>query len=105
MTFLANGGPGLAAKRKSKTPVKPVKIHWEGRKTVAENASSKLPELALGFFETGHKLAAENNSFKALHRFRLLTKRFRYTLELFVPCYGPGLARRIEALRMLQQYL
>jgi len=42
---------------------------------------------------------------QALHRFRLLTKRFRYTLELFRPCYGPVLYRRIEALKTLQQYL
>ena len=104
MTSRANGGPGSTAKRKSKTPDKPVKIHWEGHKSVAENASEKLPELARGFFKAGGELGADA-SFKALHRFRLLTKRFRYTLELFRPCYGPGLERRIEALRTLQQYL
>ena len=104
MTSRANGGPGSTAKRKSKTPDKPVKIHWEGHKSVAENASEKLPELARGFFEAGGGLGPDA-SFKALHRFRLLTKRFRYTLELFRPCYGPGLERRIEALRTLQQYL
>jgi CHAD domain-containing protein len=105
MTFLANGGLGLTARRKSTTPGKPVKIHWESHKSVAENASSKLPELARGFFEAGYEVAAADNSFKALHRFRLLTKRFRYTLELFTPCYGPGLTQRIKSLRTLQQYL
>ncbi len=84
---------------------KPVKIHWEGSKSVAENARDKLPELARGFFEAGRELAASDPSLQALHRFRLLTKRFRYTLELFRPCYGPGLDRRIEALKTLQQYL
>src|SRR5262249_40223558 len=59
---------------------------------------------ARGFFAAGGELGADA-SFKALHRFRLLTKRFRYTLELFRPCYGPGLEQRIEALRLLQQYL
>jgi CHAD domain-containing protein len=84
---------------------KPIKIHWEGLKTVAENARDKLPELARGFFEAGRALAATDPPLQALHRFRLLTKRFRYTLELFRPCYGPGLAGRIEALKTLQQYL
>ena len=50
MTFLEVGGPGLPVKRKSKTPGK---IHWEGRKTVAENAGEKLPELAHVFFAAG----------------------------------------------------
>ena len=78
---------------------KPVKVHWEGSKSVAWNAREKLPELARGFFETGRALAASHPSLQALHRFRLLTKRFRYTLELFRPCYGPVLDRRIEALK------
>ena len=104
MTSRANGGPGSTAKRKSKTPGKPVKIHWQGHKSIAENASEKLPEMARGFFEAGGSLGPDA-SFKALHRFRLLTKRFRYTLELFRPCYGSGLEQRIEALRRLQQYL
>ena len=104
MTSPANGGPGLPSKRKSKRLDKPVKIHWEGHESVAKNAVEKLPELARGFFDAGRELAPDA-SFEALHRFRLLTQRFRYTLELFRPCYGPGLARRIAALRTLQQHL
>ena len=98
MTLRASGGPGLRAD-------KPVKIHWEGSKSVDANARDKLPELAHGFFEAGRELEKTNPPLEALHRFRLLTKRFRYTLELFRPCYGPGLARRIDALKTLQQYL
>jgi CHAD domain-containing protein len=104
MTSPGNGGPGLPSKRKSNPLEKPVKIRWDASKTVAENASEKLPELARGFF-AGGEVAARIGSFEALHRFRLLTKRFRYTLELFRPCYGPGLELRIEALRTLQQDL
>ena len=37
-----------------------------------------------------------------LHGFRLETKRFRYTLELFRPLYGPNLDRYLKALRELQ---
>jgi CHAD domain-containing protein len=95
----------LPSKRKFKPPYKLVKIHWDVSRTVTQNASEKLPELARGFFEAGRELAAKEPSFADLHRFRLLTKRFRYTLELFRPCYGPGLAARIESLRALQQDL
>jgi len=95
----------LPSKRKSKGPYKSVKIRWDVSRTVAKNASEKLPELARGFFEAGRELAAKESSFEELHRFRLLTKRFRYALELFRPCYGPGLTVRIEALRILQQDL
>ena len=95
----------MPSKRKSKPPYKLVKIRWDVSRTVAENASEKLPQLARGFFEAGRELAARDASFEALHHFRLLTKRFRYTLELFRPCYGPGLAARIESLRSLQQDL
>jgi CHAD domain-containing protein len=105
MTSVANGVPGSPANRKSKTPVKPAKIHWDGDKNVAENASEKLPELAREFLEAGRQVTAADTPLKAVHRFRLMTKRFRYTLELFRPCYGPGLEQRIEALQMLQQYL
>jgi CHAD domain-containing protein len=95
----------LPSKRKSKTPVKALKIRWDLSRTVAENASEKLPELARGFFEAGRNLAAKEASLETLHHFRLLTKRFRYTLELFRPCYGPGLEHRIESLQTVQQDL
>ncbi len=105
MTFLASGGRGLPLRQKSKSRRKPVKIHWDTSKTVAANASAKLPDLARSLFAVGSELAVDRPALHALHRFRLLTKRFRYVLELFRPCYGPGLERRIEALRTLQQSL
>src|SRR2546426_12184826 len=105
MTSPASGDLGLPVKRKSSALKKPLKIRWEGSKSVAENASEKLPEMARRFFEAGRELAGDAWSFKSLHRFRLHTKRFRYTLELFRKCYGPGLAQRLEALRTLQQHL
>ena len=40
-----------------------------------------------------------------LHAIRLATKRLRYTLELFRPCYGRGLDARIRSLQQLQQTL
>jgi CHAD domain-containing protein len=95
----------LPSKRKSKPSDKAIKIRWDVSKTVTGNASEKLPELARGFFKVGRELAAKEASFEALHHFRLLTKRFRYTLELFRPCYGPSLEQRIELLQTVQQDL
>jgi CHAD domain-containing protein len=77
-------------------------IKWDPSKTAAENAREKLPELASEFFAAGRNA---NQSFAALHPFRLVTKRFRYTLEMFRPYYGPGLEQRIELLQELQQHL
>lgn len=82
-----------------------MKIRWDASKTVSESASENLPELAREFFRVGRKLEGAEPSLEELHRFRLFVKRFRYALELFRPCYGPGLARRIDALRILQQHL
>jgi CHAD domain-containing protein len=97
----------LPSKRKSKRSrkLKQIKVRWDPSRSVTENASEKLPEMARGFFAAGRELVSSEVSFETLHRFRLLTKRFRYTLELFRPCYGPGLPLRIETLRMLQQDL
>jgi CHAD domain-containing protein len=94
----------LISNRKSRKPDKAGKIHWDPHQNVPENASEKLPELARQYFEAGRALGTDS-SFEALHRFRLLTKRFRYTLELFRPCYGPALEARIDALATLQQDL
>jgi CHAD domain-containing protein len=80
-------------------------VIFDKRRTVVENASAALPGLAREFFAAGAQAALPGASPKALHRFRLSVKRFRYTLELFERCYGPGLALRLDALRKLQQLL
>ncbi len=64
-----------------------------------------MPKLAEKYFEAGRKTADGKRSPKALHRFRIATKRFRYALELFRPIYGPNLDRRLKSLRALQDVL
>jgi CHAD domain-containing protein len=68
-------------------------------------ASGELPSLAQEFFKRGRRAAAPSQLPKALHRFRLATKRFRYEVELFRPLYGPGLAARLAVLRSVQRHL
>jgi hypothetical protein len=70
--------------------------------TAAENARQILPRMARKYFEAGRKAIEGKRPPGELHGFRLKTKRFRYTLELFQPLYGPNLDRYLKALRELQ---
>ena len=71
---------------------------WKPGEDARADASRVLPELVLGYFEAGRKLNGKSNA-RAMHRFRLRTKRLRYTLDLFIDLYGPGLKRRSASLR------
>jgi CHAD domain-containing protein len=78
---------------------------WDSARSAEENASRKLPPLAREYFRAGRELFAIKPTVGAFHKFRLETKRFRYTLELFRPCYGPGLEARLKLLRKIQDLL
>lgn len=78
---------------------------WDPAKSAAECARAELPALAAQYFSAGRKAMKRRSKPQALHAFRIKTKRFRYTLELFQPLYGPGLERRIGMLKQIQQYL
>ena len=80
-------------------------IQWDETATAAMNARRKLPGMAREYFAEGRAVLAGKGSPAAFHRLRLRTKRLRYTLELFRPCYGPGLDQRLNALRRAQQIL
>jgi CHAD domain-containing protein len=73
--------------------------------SAAENARVVLPKMARRYFEAGRKAIDGKRPPEELHGFRLETKRFRYTLELFRPLYGPNLDRYLKALRELQSAL
>ena len=81
------------------------RVAWDERAGAPANARRELPHLAASYFARVRALLAEDPSPAKLHRLRLLTKRLRYTLELFRPCYGPGLDTRLAALRRIQQSL
>jgi CHAD domain-containing protein len=81
------------------------RVGWDERAGAAANARRELPQLAASYFARVRVLLAGDPSAAKLHRLRLLTKRLRYTLELFRPCYGPGLDTRLAALRRIQQSL
>ncbi len=84
---------------------KPDRVRWDERKSAPENARRELPALVSGYFARVRRLLAKDPEPAKMHRLRLVTKRLRYTLELFRACYGPGLETRIAELRGIQQLL
>ena len=78
---------------------------WNETETAARNARRELPGIAADYFQHGRRLFGGEASPAALHRFRLRSKRFRYTLELFRACYGPTFEKRLQSLRQIQQFL
>lgn len=80
-------------------------MKWRRSHAASANARAELPALAEEYFRTGRKAAAHKRSPRALHRFRIETKRFRYSLELFRPIYGPTLDRYLKMLHSIQDAL
>lgn len=80
-------------------------IAWDTDESAGENARRSLPRLAREFFSAGRAAVEGNSTPRQLHDFRLAAKRFRYTLELFEPMYGPMLAERLEQVRKIQSLL
>jgi len=78
---------------------------WNPRRSARENARRELPPLAARYIADVRSALAKDPPPPKLHRLRLATKRIRYTLELFRPCYGKGMEQRLEALRKIQQQL
>jgi CHAD domain-containing protein len=77
---------------------------WRPSEAAALNARRVLPEMLRDYFESGRKLDRDSRA-KDMHGFRLKTKQLRYTLEAFVPIYGPGLKQKIDTLRPMQNAL
>lgn len=74
-------------------------------RTAIVNARAVLPNMVEKYFHAGREASDGARSPKELHRFRIATKRFRYTLELFRPVYGATLDRRMKLLHDLQDTL
>jgi CHAD domain-containing protein len=80
------------------------KLSWQAGQSSTQNAAEVLPSLARAFFAQGKTLTPQVE-LKALHSFRIQSKRFRDTLELFRPCYTLHLERLLKLLRDMQQIL
>ena len=81
------------------------KLKWDEQAGAAANARRELPGMVSAYFFQVRAFLAEEDTPPKLHRLRLASKRLRYTLELFRPCYPAGLEDRLDALKVLQDYL
>ncbi len=80
-------------------------MKFRPKRPIRENATRLLPRLARKFFRAGDASVEDDLHSAEVHDFRIRTKRFRYVLEYFRPCYGKALDAYLEAVRGLQAAL
>jgi CHAD domain-containing protein len=68
-------------------------------------ATRLLPEIAARHYKRGGRVADGDTSARKLHQFRIVTKKFRYTLDLFAPLYGESVAALAGELKHIQTVL
>ncbi len=78
---------------------------WNLADSCTSNARRVLPRMARHYFALGRAACDGSPTSAGLHRLRLAGKRLRYSLELFVECYGPGLQGHLRSLRTIQDRL
>jgi len=80
-------------------------MKWAAKDSVRSNAGRVLPKIARAYFEAGTALFAGEKTPERLHEFRLRTKHFRYTLELFEEHYDARFATLLKRLKPVQEAL
>jgi CHAD domain-containing protein len=78
---------------------------WNMGEKPDENLRRILPALAEDFFDAGANAAMPAVTLPNLHHFRLNSKRFRYTVELFEEFYGAEMSRAATVLKGVQDRL
>ena len=79
---------------------------WYERSSPSVNARRQLPRMMSEYFAEVRAALAEKPSPARLHQIRLASKKIRYTLELFRPCYGAaGFEAHLKALKDVQTSL
>jgi CHAD domain-containing protein len=79
--------------------------NWELDAPVTRNLRRELPRFTAEYFEAGRKAAAKGARAELLHEFRLLTKHFRYLIEMFSAFYDKKLSANLKKLRQVQTLL
>ena len=82
-----------------------MKTKWDEQKPLLEDVREVLSEAVESYFEAGEEAFRRKIPWKELHHFRLASKRFRYTLELFREFYGRTLDAHLKELKKIQTYL
>lgn len=82
-----------------------MKWHWDEEKPLLDEVRIGLSAAIERYFDAGDEAFRKKIPWNQLHQFRLQSKRFRYTLELFREFYGRPLESRIKELKKIQTYL
>ncbi len=72
---------------------------------IGETAGQILTRMADDFVERGNAVSEAKASPEKLHGFRIASKKFRYTLEIFAPLYGTALNEWLESIKRIQTLL
>jgi CHAD domain-containing protein len=72
---------------------------------IDKTARRILPRMAKDFLERGSAVSQAKISPEKMHAFRIASKKFRYTLELFATLYGPALNGWLESIKRVQTLL
>jgi CHAD domain-containing protein len=76
-----------------------------GRAAIEGTARRTLRRMMKDLFQHGNEAAGSKASPDDLHVFRIAAKKFRYSLELFTPLYGPSLNRGLARMKLAQTLL
>ena len=76
-----------------------------GSAPIGKTAEQTLRRMARDYFARGNEASKASAPPEGLHRFRIATKKFRYTLDLFAPLYGPPLGDRLASIKHIQTLL
>jgi CHAD domain-containing protein len=76
-----------------------------GNTEIQVTSRQTLRVMVKDFLKHGNEAASTKAPPEDLHRFRLVAKKFRYTLELFEPLYGPALNREVARIKCAQTLL
>jgi CHAD domain-containing protein len=76
-----------------------------GRRRIPQATQRKVAQMATRFLTLGKKAASPGTSAGEVHRFRIASKKFRYTLELVEPFYGGGLIPWLQRVKAIQSIL
>jgi CHAD domain-containing protein len=76
-----------------------------GQRAFPQAAQHTVRKMATKFLTLGKKAASQETSPQEVHRFRIASKKFRYTLELVEPFYGGALNPWLERVKEVQSVL
>jgi len=73
--------------------------------SIDRSAQQILPPMLKEFLKRGNRAANGIAGAEALHAFRIATKKFRYSLEIFAALYGPPCQTALGKLKHIQDLL